>query len=295
MIKGFQALATKETAFNTAMHIAQHAGILKELYEDKSVEGISRYENIQELLNGVKEFSEREDIEDRGLDVFMQDIALLTNDDADKDPNADTVSLMTIHSSKGLEFPVVYIVGLEENLFPSQMSLNSRADLEEERRLFYVALTRAERKLGLSYATSRYRWGTLNTCEPSRFLDELDSAYLDLDFKTSRMIDDDMSNFTGDKQSWSRTEKDIFTKPKVRKVKTTSILPKAHTPSAGFTPSDTRQLQIGMDVEHERFGFGKVINMEGNAGNIKATVFLKNWDRSNYCLSLQNLELLPNN
>src|SRR5690606_31607648 len=118
----------------------------------------------QELLNGIKEFSEREDIEDRGLDVFMQDVALLTNDDNDKDPNADTVSLMTIHSSKGLEFPHVFIVGLEENLFPSQLSLNSRSDLEEERRLFYVAVTRAEKKLTLSYATSRYRWGTLNNC-----------------------------------------------------------------------------------------------------------------------------------
>src|SRR5690606_2627358 len=113
-------------AYDTAMHIVRHSGILKELYDDKSIEGLSRYENIQELLNGIKEFSEREDIEERGLDVFMQDVALLTNDDNDKDPNADTVSLMTIHSSKGLEFPQVFIVGLEENLFPSQLSLNSR-------------------------------------------------------------------------------------------------------------------------------------------------------------------------
>src|SRR5690606_37870450 len=134
-------------------------------------------------LNGIKEFSDREDIEDRGLDIFMQDVALLTNDDNDKDPNADTVSLMTIHSSKGLEFPHVFIVGLEENLFPSQLSLNSRSDLEEERRLFYVAVTRAEKQLTISYATSRYRWGTLNNCEPSRFLDELNPAYLELDFK----------------------------------------------------------------------------------------------------------------
>src|SRR5699024_6214987 len=110
-----------------------------------------------ELLNGIKEFSEREDIEEKGLDIYMQDIALMTNDDNDKDPNADKVSMMTIHSAKGLEFPVVHVVGLEENLFPSQMSLNTRADLEEERRLFYVAVTRAERELTLSYATSRYK------------------------------------------------------------------------------------------------------------------------------------------
>src|SRR5690606_10930403 len=115
MIQGFQAVAKNHSAFDAAMHIAQHSGILRELYNDKSVEGVSRYENIQELLNGIKEFSEREDIEEKGLDVFMQDVALLTNDDNDKDPNADTVSLMTIHSSKGLEFPHVFIVGLEEN------------------------------------------------------------------------------------------------------------------------------------------------------------------------------------
>ena len=132
LIQSFQALAKSNTAYDTALHIAQHSTLLKELYEDKSVEGLSRYENIQELLNGIKEFSEREDIEERGLDVFMQDIALLTNDDKDKDPNADTVSLMTIHSAKGLEFSQVYVVGLEENLFPSQLSLNSRTDLEEE-------------------------------------------------------------------------------------------------------------------------------------------------------------------
>src|SRR5690606_16081987 len=127
-------------------------------------------------------------------------------DDKDNDPNADTVSLMTIHSSKGLEFNQVYIVGLEENLFPSQMSLNSRSDLEEERRLFYVAVTRAEKKLSLTYATSRYRWGTLNNCEPSRFLDELNPAYLDLDFQARpapgmRGSDE---RFQGERVAWQR-------------------------------------------------------------------------------------------
>lgn len=293
MIKSFQAVAVKETAFNAAMYIAQHSGVLKDLYEDKSVEGLNRYENIQELLNGIKEFSEREDIEEKGLDIFMQDVALLTNDDADKNPDADTVSLMTIHSSKGLEFPVVYIVGLEENLFPSQMSLNSRADLEEERRLFYVAVTRAEKKLSLSYATSRYRWGTLNTCEPSRFLDELNPTYLDLDFKANRTTyDDDLSNLRSEKQAWNGTEKDVFMKPKVRKMKTTSILPKAHTPSPGFTPSDTSKLQIGMEVEHERFGFGKVINLDGAAGNIKATVFFKELGQKQLLLKFAKLRII---
>jgi DNA helicase-2/ATP-dependent DNA helicase PcrA len=169
MIQSFQVLTKTKSAYESALYIAQHSGLLKDLYEDKSVEGLNRYENIQELLNGIKEFSEREDIEEKGLDIFMQDVALLTNDDKDKNKDAETVSLMTIHSSKGLEFPQVYVVGLEENLFPSQMSLNSRSDLEEERRLFYVAVTRAESKLHISYATSRFKFGTLINCEPSRF------------------------------------------------------------------------------------------------------------------------------
>ncbi|WP_149526780.1 ATP-dependent helicase [Sphingobacterium hotanense] len=294
MIQSFQALAKTNSAFDTAMHIAQHSGILKELYEDKSVEGLSRYENIQELLNGIKEFSEREDLEEKGLDIFMQDIALLTNDDNDKDPNADTVSLMTIHSSKGLEFPVVFIVGLEENLFPSQLSLNSRTELEEERRLFYVAVTRAEKKLFLSYATSRYRWGTLNNCEPSRFLDELNPACLDLDFKPRLNTGGGSDDFTSERVTWQRKESsgDVFSKPKPKVVKTTSILPKAHVPTAGFAPSDTSGLQVGMEVEHERFGFGKVINLEGNKPDIKATIFFKELGQKQLLLKFAKLRIL---
>lgn len=295
MIQSFQATAKTNTAFDTAMHIAQHSGILKDLYEDKSVEGLARYENIQELLNGIKEFSEREDLEEKGLDVFMQDIALLTNDDKDKDPNADTVSLMTIHASKGLEFPVVHIVGLEENLFPSQLSLNSRSELEEERRLFYVAVTRAEKKLHISYATSRYRWGTLNNCEPSRFLDELNPSCLDLDFKPrgGGMMDDD---FGSERVQWQRKEGnsggDVFSKPKPKVIKTTSILPKAHKPSADFAPSDTSGLQVGMEVEHERFGFGKVINLEGNKPDIKATIFFKELGQKQLLLKFAKLRIV---
>lgn len=289
MIQSFQAVANNNNAFDAAMHIAQHSGILKSLYEDKSVEGLARYENIQELLNGIKEFSEREDIEEKGLDVFMQDVALLTNDDNDKDPNADTVSLMTIHSSKGLEFPVVFVVGLEENLFPSQLSLNSRADLEEERRLFYVAVTRAEKKLHLSYATSRYRWGTLNNCEPSRFLDELHPSYLDIDFKGRSATPAD-EGFSSERIAWQ--QKDTFSKPKPKPVRTTSILPKAHVPTPGFAPSDTSNLQVGMEVEHERFGFGKVINLEGSKSDVKATIFFKELGQKQLLLKFAKLRIL---
>lgn len=289
MIQSFQVMTKTHSAYDTALHIAQHSTILKDLYSDKSVEGLSRYENIQELLNGIKEFSEREDIEEKGLDIFMQDVALLTNDDNDKNPNADTVSLMTIHSAKGLEFDNVFVVGLEENLFPSQMSLSSRTDLEEERRLFYVAITRAGKKLNLSYATSRYRWGTLTSCEPSRFIDEINASYLELDFKQQSKTGNPF--FDDERSAWQ--QKETFSKPKPASViKTTSILPKAHVPSADFAPSDTSGLQVGMEVEHERFGFGKVINLEGNKPDIKATIFFKELGQKQLLLKFAKLKIV---
>jgi len=177
-IKAFQLAIKTKDAFDSASQIAKESGILKELYSDKSVEGVARHENVQELLNGIKEFTDDPEREDTSLPAFLQDVALLT--DADNlDPNDnDYVSLMTIHSSKGLEYPYVFITGMEEDLFPSQMMLSSRADLEEERRLFYVALTRAETQLTLSYSLTRYRFGRLKSCEPSRFLKELNPVFL---------------------------------------------------------------------------------------------------------------------
>ena len=298
-IQSYAVVAKNSSAYDAALHIAQQTGLLKELYSDKSVEGLNRYENIQELLNGIKEFSEREDIEDRGLDIFMQDIALLTNDDNDKDPNKDTVSLMTIHSSKGLEFGQVYIVGLEENLFPSQMALNSRADLEEERRLFYVAVTRAETKLHLSYATSRFRFGTLINCEPSRFLDEIDPKYLELSFakrpaSAETSFDNERTQWRSKTSESKSAQGDFFSKPKpaTKPIPTTSILAKAHVPTAGFAPSDTSKLEIGNKVEHERFGFGKVTNLEGNKGEIKATVFFKEIGEKQLLLKYAKLRIV---
>jgi DNA helicase II / ATP-dependent DNA helicase PcrA len=298
-IQSFEVVAKNSSAYDAALHIAQHSGLLKDLYDDKSVEGLSRYENMQELLNGIKEFSEREDIEDRSLAFFMQDVALLTNDDKDKGDNVDTVSLMSIHASKGLEFPQVYVVGLEENLFPSQMALNSRADLEEERRLFYVAVTRAEKKLHLSYATSRFRFGTLVNCEPSRFLDEIDPKYLELGF--AKKSAGGHPSFGDERSLWqSKTSKneqqgDFFSKPKpasTSPIKTTSLLAKAHVPSDGFAPSDTSKLAVGQEVEHERFGFGKVLTLEGNKPDIKATIFFKEIGQKQLLLKFAKLRIL---
>ncbi|RZK50247.1 MAG: ATP-dependent DNA helicase [Pedobacter sp.] len=303
LIQSFMAEAKKLDAYETALYIAQHTGILKELHSDDSVEGRARYENILELLNGIKEFSEREDIEDRSLAIFMQDVALLTNDDRENDKNVDTVSLMTIHSAKGLEFKNVYVVGLEENLFPSQMSVNSRADLEEERRLFYVAITRAEKKLVLTYATSRYRWGTLTSCEPSRFINEINPAFLEIEqikVNKGELFD---TGFEGERKSWSQQRSfinkpgntaksnptDTFSKPK---PKTTSMLPKAHIPSPGFTPSPASEFKIDMEVEHEKFGFGKITNLEGNLPDVKATVFFQGLGNKQLLLKFAKLRIV---
>ena len=183
MIEGFATKLETASAFDLGHHIAQHTGLLRELHKDKTPEGVARYENVEELLAGMKEFSDQMDPANpdavNTMADFLVDVALLT--DADQDDGDDNkVSMMTIHAAKGLEFPYVYIVGLEENLFPSQMALNTREELEEERRLFYVALTRAEKKATLSYALTRYRWGQLMQNEPSRFIEEVDERYLNL-------------------------------------------------------------------------------------------------------------------
>ncbi|MEX0883730.1 MAG: UvrD-helicase domain-containing protein, partial [Cyclobacteriaceae bacterium] len=177
MIKSFKIETERKDAFESASSIAKQSGLLKELYEDKTIEGLNRYENVQELLNAIKEYVDNLENEDKSLGAFLQEIALLTDEDQNKE-NQDTVTLMTIHSSKGLEFKYIFVVGMEEDLFPSQMMMQSREDLEEERRLFYVATTRAMEKLYLSYATTRYRYGRLLNCEPSRFLEEIDPTFI---------------------------------------------------------------------------------------------------------------------
>ncbi|MBC8984679.1 exodeoxyribonuclease V subunit gamma [Pedobacter sp. N36a] len=302
MIKSFTVEAKKLDAYEAALYIAQHSGILKELHSDMTDEGRGRHENIQELLNGIKEFGEREDIEDRSLEVFMQDIALLTNDDKSNDKNVDTVSLMTIHSSKGLEFKNVFVVGLEENLFPSQMSLNSRSDLEEERRLFYVAVTRAEKKLTLTYSTSRYRWGTLTNCEPSRFIEEINARYLEIEVPKSAKPPTGDDSFSSERRSWTQ-QRDSFSKPKPAASGTstgtstaprpkTSVLPKAHVPTPGFAPDAANLFQNGMDVEHEKFGFGKIVSLEGSLPDVKATVFFQGLGNKQLLLKFAKLRIV---
>jgi len=265
----------QKNAYELAKLIASSSGITKDLFEDKTPEGINRYENIEELLNAIKEFSEKGkeivpgQAEEAGensirtLDEFIQDIALITDADVEDKDETDQVSLMTIHAAKGLEFPYVFIVGLEENLFPSIHSLNSRADLEEERRLFYVALTRAEKKVTISYAENRYRWGNITICEPSRFIDEIDFKYIESPFKIAD------SNIIPD--TVSQVQHRPFAKKKLKKL---DKLQKVS--SAGNIEFDSLaidKVQVGIRVEHSRFGKGKVISVEGAGANKKAAIF----------------------
>lgn len=278
MIKSFSVNAEVKDAYELTLDIAKASGIMKKLYEDKSVEGIARYDNMQELLAGIKEFVEKEDQEDKTLPSFMQDVALLTDADS-QDDSEDKITLMTIHGAKGLEFPYVYVVGLEENLFPSQLALQSRAELEEERRLFYVAITRAEQQATLSYAQQRFRWGQLVYSEPSRFIDELDSTLLEFQvdeggFSTSRSS----SGFS-------------LPKPNLKKLSSMPIR-KEVSALANFSTSPSSDVKVGTKVEHARFGKGEVKTIEGESGNEKATISFNDFGQKLILLKFAKLRVI---
>ena len=311
MIRSFEVRLKSDTAFDIANTIATSSGLLRELYQDKTPEGLSRYENVQELLNGIKEFVEtgrsitpagdeefNQDPDSivRTLDKYMQDIALLTDADDDDEGNNDKVSLMTIHASKGLEFPAVYIVGLEENLFPSQMSMESREDLEEERRLFYVAITRAEKILTISYANTRYRYGNLISNDPSRFIEEIDLKFIEETFsRNNTRSNSSFEDFPFDR--WEKSSSGASTNIKNLQTKiNTSGLKKLSTVSNSTTESfigdDISGLKTGMDVEHAKFGLGKVILIEGNPGDLKATVFFQGFGNKQLLLRFAKLRIV---
>jgi DNA helicase-2/ATP-dependent DNA helicase PcrA len=296
MIESFSARIKKDNAYEVAKHIASTTGIIKTLNEDKTPEGISRFENLEELLNAINEFAEKEpESEDeeespKTLDVFMQDVALLTDQDNDDKNDSDRVSLMTIHAAKGLEFPYVYIVGLEENLFPSMQSLNSRADLEEERRLFYVALTRAEKKSTISYAETRYKWGNLIMSEPSRFIEEIDPQYLDIPpshyHRESSNAQTRQRNPFKDKPAYKKLKAE---QPSANMKKATAAKPK---PSGDFPACNPDEIFPGIEVGHQKFGNGKVLNVEGKGANKKATIYFKNVGQKNLLLKFARLKII---
>jgi DNA helicase II / ATP-dependent DNA helicase PcrA len=287
MIKRFSLELTRKDAYEAAFEIAKGSGLLRELYEDKTVEGLSRYENVQELLNAIKEFTDNPEREDKSLGAFLQEVSLVTGQDEDKDKDPDKVTLMTIHMAKGLEFKYVYIVGLEEDLFPSQMMLSSRADLEEERRLFYVAITRAEKRLYLSYALTRYRFGRLKNCEPSRFLDDVDQRFIKVSSKYAGIESTPPPSSQYAKSLVNGIKKTISSAP-VAKAKAAA----PYKPPADFIPSDTSALQAGMKVEHPKFGFGTVVQMDMSGADKKAKINFSNAGEKTLLLSFAKLRIV---
>lgn len=295
LIKGCILSIEKKDAFEAATQIAKNSGLLKELYDDKTIEGRSRYENVQELLNGIKEFVDNPENEDKSMAAFLQEIALLTDADSQDKNDTDYVTMMTIHMAKGLEFKNVYLVGMEEDLFPSQMMLSSRDDLEEERRLFYVAITRAENKLTLSYALTRYRFGSLKTCEPSRFLEEIDSDFIKFSQKYTNTIPSQYSSSETPAaltRQGGQSTNSFISNLKSSAVRRPSPNAIVHKPSPNFTPTDTSNLAQGMKVEHPKFGFGTVTKMEVQGSNRKAHISFEKAGDKTLLLSFAKLRVI---
>jgi len=291
--------------------VGKQTNIVKELFNDKSTEGVARYENIQELLNSIKEWietpmNEEGEVGDKSLAAYLQQITLLTDQD-EKDPDADVVKVMTIHSAKGLEFECVFVAGLEEMLFPNAMSINTREELEEERRLFYVAITRAKNKLWLTYANTRYRFGSLVQNEPSRFLDELPDSFLDKSyagggaknqgkFKSqfgkikewdgeSGKANQQAGTYYNEQREKNKKPEYLVSKPQQKSV--------THIPSSDFAPSNTSDLQPGQKVEHQKFGFGEVVKVEGSAHNPIATIKFEFNGEKKIMLNYAKLRIIP--
>jgi DNA helicase-2/ATP-dependent DNA helicase PcrA len=315
MNRYFQSLLTDKNAYDVAVQVGKHTNIVKELFNDKTTEGLARYENIQELLNSIKEWTESPDNEDgelvsKNLGAYLQQITLLTDTDNDKE-NTDAVKLMTIHAAKGLEFSCVFVGGIEETLFPNAMSINTREELEEERRLFYVAVTRAKKMLWLTYANARYRFGSLVQNEPSRFLDEMPEQYLDKSYAGGGAKNQGFSNMGSAFQRLQKgsggndyndnayTEKKYGAPPSKKESKSAFLaqVPPVqkvvnHIPSGNFEPSDTSDLQEGQKVEHQKFGFGIVKKMEGSAHNPIATIDFENNGEKKIMLNYAKLRIV---
>ena len=288
LIESFKISSKTKNAFDIANEVVNDTGIIKTYSALTSIEDQAKIQNIEEMLNGIKDFVEiqKEIPESTGsISEFLEDIALATDLDKD-DQDTNKVALMTIHLAKGLEFPIVYIVGLEENLFPSAMNLNSRNDLEEERRLFYVALTRAEKEAYLSYALSRYRWGKLTDSEPSRFIDEINEEYLDI------LTSVNENKFRPLVRSTTNSE------PSFNKLRFKKVTPK---PKGNFKKLQENsnksnlfdnKLVVGNVVEHIRFGKGEVINIEGRGADVKAEIKFENGGLKKLLLRFAKLKIV---
>ena len=310
ILNGFTSKLYVEDAYELAMHIAKSSGLLNDLKSENSYESISRIENVEELCNSIKEFSEANKAGNSvvTLDKYLENVALLTDADSEKPEDKDKVSLMTIHSAKGLEFNYVFIVGVEEDLFPSKMTLSNPDELEEERRLFYVALTRAGKQASISYASHRYKWGTPTVCSPSRFIKDIDDSFLDIP-ATFKVEEPDNFAFG-----------DLYDKPFERKPKAENTYkpkPKTGQPLAAVQPfihkklvdlktananrstandefeaDDLSKIQSGALVLHQQFGKGQVTEIEGVSPNNKAVVVFEKVGEKKLLLKFAKLKIL---
>ena len=291
LIKSFQAADTKQDAFQTADMVAKKTGLVQELKKEGTPEAVNRVENIEELLNGIRDFVEgqREIVDAKGsLVEFLEDVALATDfDNESTDENA--VSLMTVHLAKGLEFPQVFIVGMEDDLFPSAMNMNSRSELEEERRLFYVALTRAKKQATLTYTQCRYRWGKLNDSEPSRFLSEIDPScvenrVVETNYEFKPLID---TSIFGDNKAKIRMKQPLTKKnqPVIKNLKAVSS-------SSNTIQIDLTNITVGARVKHNRFGAGTIVSIEGDDSDAKALIDFDSSGRKNLLLRFAKLDIL---
>lgn len=285
MIKSFRVIGEKQNAFELTDTVIKKTGMLQEFKKDGTPEGITRVENLEELLNGIRDFVEgQNEVENAtgSLSEFLEDVALATDFDNEKGDD-NRVSLMTVHLAKGLEFPYVFIVGMEEDLFPSAMSMNTRSELEEERRLFYVALTRAEKQAYITYVMSRYRWGKLIDAEPSRFIDEIDEESVELNisndsYRFKPQIDADIFGEV-DKSKLRQTKPKSSTPPPSHKPTENQLrkLRKIKPTSSNYSENDEiMSIGIGQKIEHGRFGKGKVIGVSGVGQDKKAEILFKN-------------------
>ena len=281
MIESLKNKSESMDVFDITKEVLKQSGLYNLYKNDESLEGINRIQNMEELLNGIKDFVDNNEKSEISVSSFLQDIALATDQDNETN-DQNKVSLMTIHLAKGLEFPYVYIVGLEENLFPSAMNLNSRTELEEERRLFYVALTRAEKKIYLSYVLSRYRWGKPVDSEKSRFIDEINDEFLEKNV-IQKSIVKDFSQKTQFNKIGVR-----YKKPESRPAKNFVKLKSSSVKSNLFD----NKLIVGNIVVHERFGKGKVISIEGQGGDRKAEIKFEKFGLKKLLLRFSKLDII---
>lgn len=299
LIARFAAQLQQISAYELAAEITSASGIMRDLHEDKSIEGQGRMDNVDELLNGIKEFTatKLEEGENANLVNFLEDVALLTDQDNEKEDDINKVTLMTIHSAKGLEFKNVYIVGVEEGLFPSLQTIDSEKGLEEERRLFYVAVTRAEDSATISFARSRYKYGELTFSRPSRFIGDIDQSFLDVnaeDIISQPQAAPFGNKPLSDRSVPGRSFKSVSNQPARPKINlnysASDAKPKVNL---NYNSASPDEVAVGMKVEHERFGKGEVVNLEGDPPNKKATVMFQNAGQKQLLLKFAKLKILP--